>query len=120
MATTTDAYMWTPEEGLRHGGFTCEGVVSPPRNVKSPEGTVYDVLIIGGGYAGLAAARDLTTAGKPWAIFSLRVILTISIGRSVLLIEGRDRLGGRSYTIEHNGKAFQTLATEYLKTSTRI
>lgn len=62
--------MWTPEEGLRHGGFACEGAVTPPVNIKSPQGTVYDVMIVGGGYAGLAAARDLTNAGNYFAIFS--------------------------------------------------
>lgn len=64
MATTKDAYMWTPEDGLRHGGFACEGAISPPQKIKSPPSTIYDVLIVGGGYAGLAAARDLTNAGK--------------------------------------------------------
>ena len=40
-----------------------------------------DVIVIGGGFAGVTAAREL----------SLR-------GRSVLLLEGRDRLGGRTWT----------------------
>jgi monoamine oxidase len=31
------------------------------------------------------------------------LVVTGHSGRSVLLIEGRDRVGGRSYTIEHNG-----------------
>ena len=44
-----------------------------------PAGTMtYDVLVIGAGAAGLAAARRLVDAG--W---------------SVLVIEGRDRIGGR-------------------------
>jgi monoamine oxidase len=45
---------------------------------------VADVLVIGGGIAGLQAARDLSNAG-------LRVTL----------IEARDRLGGRIYTRHH-------------------
>ncbi|HET6712997.1 MAG TPA: NAD(P)/FAD-dependent oxidoreductase [Actinomycetota bacterium] len=39
-----------------------------------------DVIVIGGGFAGLVAARDLRTAG-----------------RSVVLLEARDRLGGRTW-----------------------
>jgi monoamine oxidase len=45
-----------------------------------------DLIIIGGGVAGLAAARSLTRAG-----------------RSVLLLEARDRLGGRVYTSATTG-----------------
>ncbi|NEK87337.1 FAD-dependent oxidoreductase [Blastococcus saxobsidens] len=41
----------------------------------------YDVIVVGGGFAGLRAARDLAAAGS-----------------SVILFEGGDRLGGRAYT----------------------
>ncbi len=40
----------------------------------------YDVIVIGAGFAGVTAARDLSRSGK-----------------SVLLLEGRDRIGGRTY-----------------------
>ncbi|WP_052295488.1 flavin monoamine oxidase family protein [Paenarthrobacter aurescens] len=40
----------------------------------------YDAIVIGGGFAGVTAARELTNAG-----------------RSVLLLEARDRLGGRTH-----------------------
>lgn len=45
----------------------------------------YDVVVIGAGFAGVIAARDLSTQGH-----------------SVLLLEARDRVGGRTYT----GNAF--------------
>src|SRR5271156_6050234 len=40
-----------------------------------------DVVVVGAGFAGLAAARELTR-----------------LGHDVLVLEGRDRVGGRSYT----------------------
>ncbi|MDG4664460.1 flavin monoamine oxidase family protein [Mycobacterium sp. 236(2023)] len=40
-----------------------------------------DVVVVGAGFAGLAAARELTR-----------------LGRDVTVLEGRDRVGGRSYT----------------------
>jgi monoamine oxidase len=48
--------------------------------------TRYDVAVIGGGFAGVTAAREA----------ALR-------GRSVLMLEARDRLGGRTWTAPWNG-----------------
>lgn len=45
-----------------------------------------DVVIVGAGFAGLSAARELTR-----------------LGRDVVVVEGRDRVGGRSYTGEVGG-----------------
>ncbi|MEW5808806.1 MAG: flavin monoamine oxidase family protein [Actinomycetota bacterium] len=45
-----------------------------------------DVIIVGAGFAGLSAARELTR-----------------LGRDVVVVEGRDRVGGRSYTGEVGG-----------------
>jgi pseudooxynicotine oxidase len=47
---------------------------------------MHDVVVIGGGFAGVTAAREA----------ALR-------GRSVLLLEARDRLGGRTWTSEWGG-----------------
>jgi phytoene dehydrogenase-like protein len=59
-----------------------------------------DVVIVGGGMAGLAAARDLDAAGTDW-----------------LLLEGADRLGGRVTTDVVDGwrldRGFQVLNTGY-------
>ena len=46
----------------------------------------HDVIVIGGGFAGLRAARDLADAG-----------------RNVVLLEARDRLGGRTWTRPFDG-----------------
>jgi monoamine oxidase len=58
-------------------------------NTKANNTTVqmkYDVIIVGAGAAGLMAAYELTKNGK-----------------SVLLLEARDRIGGRIYTIPAHG-----------------
>ena len=46
----------------------------------------HDVIVVGGGFAGVTAAREI----------ALR-------GRSVLLLEARDRLGGRTWSADWNG-----------------
>jgi len=51
---------------------------------------VHDVIVIGGGFAGVTAAREA----------SLR-------GRSVLLLEARDRLGGRTWSHEWAGTSVE-------------
>src|SRR5918997_2720653 len=51
---------------------------------------MYDVAVIGGGFAGVTAARDA----------ELR-------GRRTLLLEARDRLGGRTWTAPWNGLAIE-------------
>lgn len=43
-------------------GVPCEGVIVPATLESSPS-THYDAIVLGAGYAGLIAARDLATRG---------------------------------------------------------
>jgi len=52
--------------------------------------TVYDSIIIGGGFSGLAAARELSTSGY-----------------YPLVLEAKNRLGGRAWTDERLGKKLE-------------
>ena len=47
---------------------------------------MHDVIVVGGGFAGVTAAREAALGG-----------------RSVLLLEARDRLGGRTWTAPWDG-----------------
>jgi monoamine oxidase len=47
---------------------------------------VFDAVVVGAGYAGLAAARKLTEEGC-----------------STVVLEARDRVGGRAHTVEEAG-----------------
>ncbi len=47
---------------------------------------MYDVIVVGGGFAGVTSAREAALQG-----------------RSVLLLEARDRLGGRTWSAEWDG-----------------
>ena len=47
---------------------------------------MYDVIVVGGGFAGAKAAREAALRGS-----------------RVVLLEGRDRLGGRTWTAEWRG-----------------
>lgn len=47
----------------------------------------YDVIVVGAGYGGITAARDLADSGA-----------------SVLVVEGRDRIGGRTHSRNFEGR----------------
>ncbi|KNG52738.1 monoamine oxidase n [Stemphylium lycopersici] len=83
-----DGYMWTPKSGLK-AGVPSLGVINPSTNISSFE-TIYDVIIVGAGYCGLTAARNAAVEGL-----------------KVLLLEGRDRIGGRSWSSNIEGYPFE-------------
>lgn len=63
MAQTKDGFTWTASAG-RSTGLPSISVVSPPVHLAAPKSLVYDVIVIGSGYAGLTAARDLAVQGR--------------------------------------------------------
>ncbi|GAA6020298.1 hypothetical protein JCM10207_003217 [Rhodosporidiobolus poonsookiae] len=88
--TTKEGFTYSPEKGLQ-SGLATEGAIRPLSSFASKSNArPFDVIVIGAGYAGLTAARDLTLAGK-----------------SVLLVEGRDRIGGRTWTSQVEGERFE-------------
>ena len=58
---------------------------------------IFDVIVIGAGYAGLTAARKL-----------------IDTGKKVLLLEARDRIGGRVYTEKLDEDTYVDLGGQWL------
>lgn len=88
MNNSKDGFQWTPEHGLQHDLPTL-GAIDPLKK-HSATSQVYDVIVIGAGYAGLTATRDLTTTGH-----------------KVLLLEARDRIGGRTWSSNLDGYPFE-------------
>ncbi|PWY85792.1 monoamine oxidase maoN [Aspergillus sclerotioniger CBS 115572] len=89
--TTHDGYRYQASCGSFSKGLACSAVISPPSNLPgflSDDG--FDVIVIGAGYAGLTAIRDLC-----------------NLGYKVLLLEARDRVGGRTYTADVDGHLYE-------------
>lgn len=64
MVHSTDGWTWTPSAGVRRGLPTI-GAVEPLTHFESSKADeVHDVIVVGAGYAGLVASRDLSTQGK--------------------------------------------------------
>lgn len=84
MPRSSEGYMWTPSGASE--GLETASVVSSSETIKAE----YEVIVIGAGFAGLVAARDLASQGV-----------------DVLLLEGRDRIGGRTWTANALGEEFE-------------
>ena len=59
--TTADGYQYFPRSGLVFGLPTKACVSPPARNNKSDK--LYDVIVVGAGYTGLIACRELALRG---------------------------------------------------------
>ncbi|CAI6088525.1 unnamed protein product [Clonostachys chloroleuca] len=88
--TTRDGFYLQNDNDLLQKGLRCAGAINPPTNVGGKRSRVYDVIVVGAGYSGLTACRDLCIAGF-----------------NVLLLEARDRIGGRTFTAEVDGHLYE-------------
>lgn len=84
MPRTQEGYLWW--QSHTESGLETQAVVPSSDRIDN----YYDVIVIGAGFAGLVAARDLAAKG-------LRV----------LIIEARDRIGGRTWTARAFGEEFE-------------
>jgi NADPH-dependent 2,4-dienoyl-CoA reductase/sulfur reductase-like enzyme len=61
MGKSREGWQWTSVEGLQPGLMT-QAFVEPAQKIDAYT-DVYDAIVIGAGYTGLTATRDLTTSG---------------------------------------------------------
>lgn len=61
---SSEGHTYTKQDGLV-AGLRTYGVVQPERKIRQvDDGNVWEAIVIGSGYAGLIAARDLVKAGE--------------------------------------------------------
>ncbi|GAA5914491.1 hypothetical protein JCM6882_003039 [Rhodosporidiobolus microsporus] len=88
---TKEGFSYFPTRDGLQQGFVTEGAIEPKQSFAGKKNLAqFDTIVIGAGYAGLTAARDLTLAGQ-----------------SVLLVEARDRIGGRTWTAQRDGEKYE-------------
>jgi monoamine oxidase len=88
MPRTTDPVCFLYADDRIETGLETPAVT--PTTFVAGAGTKYDVIVVGAGFAGLCCARDLSRSGK-----------------KVLLLEARDRIGGRTYTSPRHGMSIE-------------
>jgi monoamine oxidase len=98
-AITRRSFLRLSTASILLAGCSAAASTAPAVRIKGASAAV-DVLVIGAGMAGLAAARDLVAAGK-----------------SVRILEARDSVGGRIRTHRRWGKPIE-LGAQWIETST--
>ncbi|CAF2570097.1 unnamed protein product [Rotaria sp. Silwood2] len=83
---TQDGFVHHGNNGLENGLITTAAITSSLVTAN----TNFDVIIIGAGFTGLMAARELSLHN-----------------RKVLIIEARDRIGGRTFTTEFENQKYE-------------
>lgn len=82
---TREGFLWS--RNAQKEGLETAAVVPGTETI----GDEYDVVIIGAGWAGIIAARDITERTN----------------LKVLVLEARDRIGGRTWTANEHGQTFE-------------
>ncbi|KAF5240692.1 hypothetical protein FAUST_4218 [Fusarium austroamericanum] len=85
-STSTEGYCFDSATGVTTAGLLTEAV--KPSSVQVD--TSYDAIVIGAGFCGLVAARDLSLKCK-----------------KVLLLEARDRIGGRTWAVRAHDHVYE-------------
>lgn len=67
---SADGWQWTQEHGLRRG-VPSIGVIQPASKLDLADDFLYDVVVVGLGYAGLTAVRDCAVAGEFFLAFAI-------------------------------------------------
>lgn len=86
MVRSSEGYLWEATSGS-HVGLETDAVTPSTPQIQEH----YDVVVVGAGFAGLVAARELSADGR----------------LKVLLVDGRDRIGGRTWTAKALGQHFE-------------
>lgn len=61
---TRDGYYLEMSTGALHQNLKCVGAIEPVSNLVDKATKEYDVIVVGAGYSGLTACRDLSVAGE--------------------------------------------------------